>query len=149
MSRVKTVFVCRDCGAETPRWEGRCPACGAWNSLVEAPASPGKGGGGFRAGSSSAAPPEVSTLGDGSLAEGIAARTTLDLGDIDRVLGGGLVPVLGGGGEQLTLRVVAKHADMWNIPGGTLELETSRWSFQEPSNCFWKMDMYLPSVRIG
>ena len=35
MSRVKTVFVCRDCGAETPRWEGRCPTCGEWNSLDE------------------------------------------------------------------------------------------------------------------
>lgn len=33
--KSKTVFVCRECGNETPRWQGQCPACGAWNSIVE------------------------------------------------------------------------------------------------------------------
>ena len=33
--KSKTVFVCKECGNETPRWQGRCPVCGAWNALVE------------------------------------------------------------------------------------------------------------------
>ena len=33
--KSKSVFVCKQCGNETPRWQGQCPACGAWNSIVE------------------------------------------------------------------------------------------------------------------
>ena len=33
--KAKTVFICNQCGNETPRWQGQCPACGAWNSMVE------------------------------------------------------------------------------------------------------------------
>ena len=33
--KTKTVFYCTECGNETPKWAGRCPACGAWNSIVE------------------------------------------------------------------------------------------------------------------
>ena len=34
-NRQKTVYVCSDCGAETPNWAGKCPSCGAWNTLEE------------------------------------------------------------------------------------------------------------------
>src|SRR5690606_40199210 len=37
MAKVKTTFFCTECGNETPRWAGRCPACRAWNTLVEEP----------------------------------------------------------------------------------------------------------------
>jgi DNA repair protein RadA/Sms len=40
MKKEKTVFYCSECGNETPRWQGQCPACGAWNTLTEAPAAP-------------------------------------------------------------------------------------------------------------
>ena len=33
--KAKSVFICNQCGNETPRWQGQCPACGAWNSIVE------------------------------------------------------------------------------------------------------------------
>ena len=33
--KSKTVFICKQCGNETPRWQGQCPACGAWNSIIE------------------------------------------------------------------------------------------------------------------
>ena len=36
--KAKTVFYCTECGNETPKWQGRCPACGAWNTVVERPA---------------------------------------------------------------------------------------------------------------
>ena len=35
MSKSKTVYFCTECGNETPRWQGKCPACGAWNTLTE------------------------------------------------------------------------------------------------------------------
>ena len=39
----KTVFTCSDCGAVSPKWLGRCAACGAWNTLIEGPAEPAAG----------------------------------------------------------------------------------------------------------
>ena len=36
--KAKTLFYCTDCGNETPKWMGRCPACGAWNTMEERPA---------------------------------------------------------------------------------------------------------------
>ena len=44
MGKAKTVFYCTSCGNETPRWQGRCPSCGAWNTIeehIEKPASSG------------------------------------------------------------------------------------------------------------
>jgi len=35
MAKAKTVFYCTECGNESPKWQGRCAACGAWNTLVE------------------------------------------------------------------------------------------------------------------
>ena len=37
MKAAKTVFLCSNCGNETPRWQGRCPSCGQWNTLEEYP----------------------------------------------------------------------------------------------------------------
>ncbi|HWT92017.1 MAG TPA: DNA repair protein RadA, partial [Solirubrobacteraceae bacterium] len=54
MARPTTVHVCSECGHQTPRWAGKCPGCGAWNSLVEervAPTPARGGGGGARGGS--------------------------------------------------------------------------------------------------
>ena len=36
--KAKTLFYCTECGNETPKWQGRCSACGAWNTIVERPA---------------------------------------------------------------------------------------------------------------
>ena len=40
MPKTKTAFFCRECGNETARWQGKCPACGEWNALVEEPVAP-------------------------------------------------------------------------------------------------------------
>ena len=37
--KPKTMFYCTECGNETPKWAGKCPACGAWNTIVEEPQS--------------------------------------------------------------------------------------------------------------
>jgi DNA repair protein RadA/Sms len=85
MSRVKTVFVCRDCGSETPRWEGRCPTCGEWNSLDES--TLGTGG---RNPGKSRRTSRVRPLGDSGDAP--MSRMDTGFGEVDRVLGGGIVP---------------------------------------------------------
>ncbi|HEX7289572.1 MAG TPA: DNA repair protein RadA [Conexibacter sp.] len=89
MARATSVHVCSDCGHETPRWHGQCPGCGAWNTLVEEavarPASRGRGAGG---GGGQAVAPVA--LGD-VRAEAVA-RLSTGIGELDRVLGGGVVP---------------------------------------------------------
>ncbi|MGM9800601.1 MAG: DNA repair protein RadA [Muribaculaceae bacterium] len=84
---VKTIWYCTECGADSPKWEGRCPACGAWNSMVEEKA-PAKNKGivaTSRMGKSR--PQKVSEI----VAEE-EPRITLPSGELNRVLGGGLVP---------------------------------------------------------
>ena len=87
--RVKTLFYCTECGNETPKWQGRCPACGAWNTIVEQPAEkPGKrpgaapGGNGIPARQPRAIS-EVETTDE--------LRFSTGMGELDRVLGGGAV----------------------------------------------------------
>ena len=90
-AKAKATFFCASCGREEPRWFGRCPACGAWNSAAEAPAA-GKSGprasaARWGAGAGSSAPRPLAEVE--SAAVGRAATGTAEL---DRVLGGGLVP---------------------------------------------------------
>jgi len=82
---VSQRFVCRDCRRETLRWEGKCPGCGAWNSLEEAP-RPGLPAG--RAPGDEAADPRPL----GAAERETVSRRRVGFGDVDRVLGGGLVP---------------------------------------------------------
>ena len=84
--KKKTVFYCTECGNETAKWAGKCPACGAWNTLVEAPAEP-------RAKSDAARPRKGGTapklLSELDTQEEI--RFPTGLSELDRVLGGGAV----------------------------------------------------------
>ncbi|MDI3298934.1 MAG: DNA repair protein RadA [Bacillota bacterium] len=82
-------YVCQACGHSAPRWLGRCPGCGGWNTLVEE-ASPAEGpwpGGRRRAGTSR--PAEL--LPVDQVERGGLARLSTGFGEFDRVLGGGLV----------------------------------------------------------
>src|SRR5437660_724871 len=83
MARLKTVYRCSECGGASPKWLGRCPACEAWNTLIEE----------LDEHLSPVAPPPVSRpvlMADVDLGEW-ASRPT-GIGELDRVLGGGLVP---------------------------------------------------------
>jgi DNA repair protein RadA/Sms len=91
MVKPRATYTCTECGAQHPRWLGRCPGCGAWHSLVEesAPAEAPRRGDLLGLGPrSKAAQPiplaEVDASASPRLATGIA--------ELDRVLGGGLVP---------------------------------------------------------
>lgn len=88
-SKIKTVYVCQECGAQKPRWEGRCSDCGAWNSLVEErEVKPAAGRGWVR--NESASNHQVTTL-DLSPEESPLVRNRTGIEEFDRVLGGGLV----------------------------------------------------------
>lgn len=86
MAKTKTIWYCTECGADSPKWEGKCPACGAWNTLVEerAPAKSASrkaGAGGLKA-----RPVKVSDL---EATE--ESRIKMPSQELNRVLGGGLV----------------------------------------------------------
>ena len=84
----KTVFFCQNCGAEYPKWSGQCAECGAWNTLIEGVAAPkarGRVPSGLVAASSA-----VQRLDQ--VAEEDTARIPTGLSELDRVLGGGIVP---------------------------------------------------------
>jgi DNA repair protein RadA/Sms len=91
MAKTKSAYVCNDCGAEHSQWQGQCAACGAWNTLSRinlgkaAPAAAE-----FKRGGYAGALASVQTLADISLDD--APRIPTSIGEVDRVLGGGLVP---------------------------------------------------------
>ena len=89
--KAKTVYVCTQCGADTGKWMGQCPTCGAWSSLSEERVRPAsRAGGGGSATSRGLAPVSPATpLGEVRTED--AARRRTGIGELDRVLGGGVV----------------------------------------------------------
>ena len=87
-TKTKSLWFCTNCGNESPKWMGRCPACGEWNTMVEAPAEPKKGASTARAAASSERKPRRLKDIDYST----EARMSLGIGELDRLLGGGMVP---------------------------------------------------------
>ena len=86
--KTKTVWFCRSCGNESPKWMGRCPACGEWNTMVEETVATGK----------KSLQPQMSVPGAGHKPMPLSGidftvdnRISLNNGEMDRVLGGGLV----------------------------------------------------------
>ncbi len=85
MAKVKTLYTCTECGGQAPKWQGQCPACGAWNTLVEGVAEPA----GSHRFQSLAKRAPVRRLADIEASD--VPRFTTGVGEFDRVLGGGLV----------------------------------------------------------
>ena len=86
-TKSKTVFVCGECGYETPKWVGKCPGCGEWNTMVEDVRLPQKA-------AESAAPRPAHTFSAMPLSQINAAdehRFVTGISELDRVLGGGIV----------------------------------------------------------
>jgi DNA repair protein RadA/Sms len=145
MAKTKPSYVCGACGARTPQWQGQCPACQAWNTLELAasslPAVPRRGAPAARAAGRSVA----------EVTQDDEPRTVCGIGELDRVLGGGLVagsvillggdpgigkstlllqaadvlsrsqPVLYASGEE-SVRQVALRARRLGLESGTLRL---------------------------
>src|SRR5205807_10499987 len=95
MARALAKFICAACGHESPKWTGRCSGCGEWNSLQEEPVAAHADDGiswrdGRRVKRTKAKPRKPSPLGE---VEALAAkRLQTGSSELDRVLGGGIVP---------------------------------------------------------
>ena len=89
-SKMKTVFFCNECGYESPKWVGQCPACHAWNTMTEERVSTQKekstGNSVFR----ETAERVIASVNDISLED--EKRISTGMEELDRVLGGGVVP---------------------------------------------------------
>jgi DNA repair protein RadA/Sms len=87
VAKLRVIHRCAECGAIEPKWSGRCNACGAWNSLVEEIETPPRAGASL-AGLAPASAPQL--IADVSVTD--SHPTPTGIGELDRVLGGGLVP---------------------------------------------------------
>jgi DNA repair protein RadA/Sms len=85
---AKSIYTCRDCGGTSPKWLGKCPHCNAWNTLDEGPAEVAAGT--KNRFQSLARSQPVATLSEIDASE--VQRTPTGQEELDRVLGGGIVP---------------------------------------------------------
>lgn len=116
MARAKTVYTCTECGGQSPKWQGQCPHCSAWNTLVES-AVEATGKAGLHRFASIGGTGSVVALGEVE-ARDFPRLPTL-IGEFDRVLGGGLVEggvvLIGGdpgiGKSTLLLQAAARLAE--------------------------------------
>lgn len=96
MAKTKQAYVCNDCGADFTKWQGQCSACRAWNTLTEVRLGSAPAGGAQAAlrrsgyAGDAAGKGKVVSLSEVALAE--MPRLATGIGELDRVLGGGLVP---------------------------------------------------------
>lgn len=86
MAKPRTVFFCNHCGNETPKWQGRCPACGAWNTIEEHAEKPTPGRAKAAPVGMSRRPQKLSEVDSDN-----EIRFTTGMAELDRVLGGGAV----------------------------------------------------------
>ncbi len=116
MAKTKVVQVCTECGTQHPKWAGQCAGCGDWNTLVEEVDGP------IDAAMAAAPAPQSTARLVGDIDTTVGHPHTTGLSELDRVLGGGIVPgsvtLLGGepgiGKSTLLLQLLA------NWPGRTL-----------------------------
>lgn len=87
MAKSGVVYECSNCGSQFPKWQGQCGECGKWNTLVEEVAAPKRRD---SAGTVPRAAGKLQKLGD--VDARAVTRVTTNIGELDRVLGGGLVP---------------------------------------------------------
>jgi DNA repair protein RadA/Sms len=128
VARSRTRYVCQSCGDASLRWEGQCRTCGAWNSLVETVVrEPSRVAATARRTDAGAGPVPLSRIGEQEL-----PRLLVGIGELDRVLGGGIVPgslvLVGGepgiGKSTLLLQAAAGIA----LGGGTVLYATGEES---------------------
>lgn len=111
MAKARSVFACMECGGQQPRWLGRCPDCGQWDSLVEEAAAPAPSGT-----SPTVLAGDAKPVALGDIEANALPRLASGVPELDRVLGGGWVPgsvtLLGGepgvGKSTLALQVAAQ-----------------------------------------
>ncbi|AUS99257.1 DNA repair protein RadA [Aliinostoc sp. HNIBRCY26] len=160
MPKPKTIYICNECGAESPQWFGKCPNCGTYNSLEEQISIqssvdiPSRGVSGWHSGQGNGKPankpakPRASLTFD-QISDRQVTRWESGYGELDRVLGGGVVPgsmvLIGGdpgiGKSTLLLQVSNQLAQRYRIlyvsgeeSGQQVKLRASRLGVSKPLN---------------
>lgn len=87
MAQAKTVYICQNCGTQSPKWMGKCPSCEAWNTFVEEIVEKKKAGSAVSAQLSANQPLTLENITTEKM-----ERITVGIEEFDRVLGGGIVP---------------------------------------------------------
>ena len=113
-AKVKTVYICQSCGTQSPRWMGKCPDCGQWNTMVEERLEKSRGIG------ASAQREKAEPLLLGDIQARDEDRFATRINELDRVLGGGIVPgsvvLIGGdpgiGKSTLVLQMLRQVSDL-------------------------------------
>lgn len=90
-AKEKTVWFCKSCGTESPKWMGRCPACGEWNTMVESTSVTGKAQAPSRAVAQAPGAPRRQPESLRNINFAAENRKSLGNGELDRLLGGGIV----------------------------------------------------------
>ena len=85
---AKTIYSCQTCGYQTPKWMGKCPDCGTWDSIVEERAAAGS----FLNGGRALTKPQTAPVAIDSIELEKESRLLTDIQEFDRVLGGGWCP---------------------------------------------------------
>jgi DNA repair protein RadA/Sms len=148
MAKAKTAYVCSECGASSNKWQGQCGDCGAWNTMAEIvlDSTPVKSTRAGYAGQGGA--PQVMRLAD--VAHTQESRQATGIGELDRVLGGGLVEgsvVLIGGDPGIgksTLLLQALAAWEPRLPGLYVTGEESLGQVRERAT---RLDLKLDGLR--
>jgi len=136
MAKEKTLFTCSACGGTSPRWLGKCPSCGAWNTLVEtvAEAEPGKNR--YSAASFTGLAQAQAVQPLAAIEARDFARTASGLEELDRVLGGGIVE--GGVADLCILEPQAR----WSVRADTLRSQgkhTPFLGYELPGRVRWTL----------
>src|SRR5688500_20371515 len=92
MSKAKTEFVCQECGQRAAKWMGRCSGCNAWNTMVEAKVEAEAKGKNVARTFRLPDQEQISPVALADVSASESARKKTGMGELDRVLGGGLVP---------------------------------------------------------
>ena len=121
----KTLYICQSCGYESPRWSGRCPQCGEWNSLVETVQRVGaQRAAPSRSGRARSTPTNLSQIHTHA-----SLRISTGIGEFDRVLGGGIVP-----GSVILLAGepgVGKSTLLLQVAAAVEDMEDRRWKMED------------------
>lgn len=164
MPQPKTKFVCNQCETEQSRWIGRCPTCGQYNTFEEhaIPQAPPKGAKGAAFIASDNTPAQVQRLSDISHNADGTSRNTTGIGELDRVLGGGIVEgsllLLGGDpgiGKSTLLLQMCRHMAKADFPilyisgeesAAQIKMRADRLQVQAP-NCYLLAETDLHAIR--
>ncbi|ACY15684.1 DNA repair protein RadA [Haliangium ochraceum] len=154
--RQKTLYRCQSCAHTETRWMGKCPACGEWGTLVEEAVASGRAASASIAAPDEAMPVRVDQVGALDEADDKHTRLACGIGEVDRVLGGGLVPgafvLLGGdpgvGKSTLLVQTLKGIADAVAERDGSVLYVSGEESVRQTAMRARRVDAVSPQLSL-